>query len=295
MFMTGSVLVRYKQDRLVSLIRYLSSTMASMEKKEHLQHTATINRIPDLLDCKITKVEDISPTVKAVTVEAKNPNKINFKAGQWVDFFIPGEAQVGGFSMWNHPGQFHQTNNIELSIKESKWPPALWVHTKCKEGDNVQVRFGGEFYYPPDSVVSSQEPHNILLIGGGVGINPLLSIWLQAEHLHSTNNCVKPDKISLLYSAVSKDELIFRKLIDSTTERNNAFKSTYLTTRVKEDGCLNKRIDFEQVKSSYEDLVLDGGRTLVYLCGPPNMIRDMLRSLASLNVKKQDVYYELWY
>ena len=40
------------------------------------------------------------------------------------------------------------------------------------------LRFGEDFHYPPDSL---EEPHNILLIGGGVGINPLLSIWLQAR------------------------------------------------------------------------------------------------------------------
>jgi len=264
--------------------------MTNMEKKEHLEHTATRTRIPDLLDCKITRIENISPSVKVLSVEADNPNKINFKAGQWVDFFIPGEAQVGGFSMWNHPSQFEETNIIELAVKESKWPPAYWVHNKCKQGDSVQVRFGGDFYYPLNSL---KESHNILLIGGGVGINPLLSIWLQARYLHNSTNCAKPEKVSLLYSAVSKDELIFSDVIDSTTDSNSAFKATYFTTRSKDDNCINGRIDFEQVKSALKDM--KGGRTLIYLCGPPNMIRDMLRSLASLNVKKEDVFYELWY
>jgi len=285
-------IVRFKQDNFVSLIRNVSTTMTNLEKKEHLEHTANRTRIPDLLDCKVTRIEDISPTVKVLSVKANNPNTINFKAGQWVDFFIPGEDQVGGFSMWNHPAQFQQTNIIELAVKESKWPPAYWVHTKCKQDDSVQVRFGGDFYYPPDNL---KEPHNILLIGGGVGINPLLSIWLQARHLHSSDNSLKPDKVSLLYSAVNKDELIFSDVIDSTTNSNSAFKATYFTTRSNHDNCINGRIDFEQVKSSLEDMNVNNGRTLIYLCGPPNMIRDMLRSLASLHVKKGDVFYELWY
>ncbi len=39
------------------------------------------------------------------------------QAGQWVDFFIPGEAQVGGFSMWNHPQDFSDHDRIELAVK----------------------------------------------------------------------------------------------------------------------------------------------------------------------------------
>jgi len=276
-------------------IKRISTTTAKMEKKEHLDHTANVNRIPDLLDCRISKVQDISPTVRAMTLEAQNPKKINFKAGQWVDFFIPGEAQVGGFSMWNHPQDFSDHDRIELAVKKSKWPPAYWVHNKCKVDDKVQVRFGGDFYYPPGSIVENKEPHSILLIGGGVGINPLLSIWLHARHLHSTEQGHKPSKVSLLYSAVNQEELIFRDIIDSASKESSHFKSTYFTTRTKSENCSFGRIDFEQVKKAYEEVSTNDERTLVYLCGPPNMIRDMLRSLASLDVRKQDVFYELWY
>ena len=34
---------------------------------------------------------------------------------------------------------------------------------------------GGDFFYPPPSLPASQ-PHSVLLVAGGVGVNPLVSI-----------------------------------------------------------------------------------------------------------------------
>ena len=34
---------------------------------------------------------------------------------------------------------------------------------------------GGDFFYPPLSLPASQ-PHSVLLVAGGVGVNPLVSI-----------------------------------------------------------------------------------------------------------------------
>eukprot|EP00088_Acartia_fossae_P058560 TRINITY_DN6870_c0_g1_i1.p1 TRINITY_DN6870_c0_g1~~TRINITY_DN6870_c0_g1_i1.p1 ORF type:complete len:239 (+),score=-2.17 TRINITY_DN6870_c0_g1_i1:55-771(+) len=209
-----------------------TSLLLKMDKKEHLDHTANNFRIPDLLDCKISRIEDISPTIRTLSLHAENPRKINFKSGQWVDFFIPGERQVGGFSMWNDPQHFQDTNIIELAIKFSKWAPAYWVHTQCKEGDSVQARFGGDFHYPPINL-QPQEDHNILLIGGGVGINPLLSIWLHASQLYRANGQNTPKNVSLLYSAVSEEELIFRSNIEKTCHENKNFKVDFFTTRQK--------------------------------------------------------------
>jgi len=282
------------QRRFEASFRRIYTSVMKMDKKQHLEHTANMYRIPDMLDCKITKVGDISPTIKALTLKADNPKALTFKGGQWVDFFIPGEAQVGGFSMWNSPTDFSDTGNIELAVKFSKWPPAHWVHTQCKEGDNVQVRFGGEFFYPPRNI-SVGESHNILLIAGGVGINPLLSIWLHASSMYKANDKDKANSVHLLYSAVNQQELVFRDIIDTTCEETSQFKSTYFLTRTNEDSNMKMgRIKFEDVKEALSNF--EGkGRTLAYLCGPPNMIRDVSQMLKKLDVPKENVYFELWY
>ena len=46
-----------------------------------------------LLDAKITKITNLSPTVKGFTAHISKPAK--FRAGQWVDVFLPGVDMVG--------------------------------------------------------------------------------------------------------------------------------------------------------------------------------------------------------
>lgn len=72
-------------------------------------------------------------------------------------------------------------------------------------GSEVSVRVGGDFYYDPAAVSSNQ---CLLLIAGGVGINPLISILRHIADLQQQST-ESPTKAYLLYSAKSADELIF--------------------------------------------------------------------------------------
>ena len=65
----------------------------------------------------------------------------------------------------------------------------------------MTIRIGGDFFFDSSSV-SSETP--LLLLAGGVGINPLASIILEACQSRLSNSIV------LLYSAKSQDELLFK-------------------------------------------------------------------------------------
>lgn len=64
------------------------------------------------------------------------------RAGQWVDFYIPGIDKVGGFSMCSSPQQLKESGTLELAIKDSTWPPADWLHRKARVGDKVEMVVG---------------------------------------------------------------------------------------------------------------------------------------------------------
>lgn len=50
-----------------------------------------------------------------------------------VDFFIPGVAVVGGFSICSSPGLLEREGELELAVKRTTHPPAHWVHTQVCE------------------------------------------------------------------------------------------------------------------------------------------------------------------
>ena len=85
---------------------------------------------------------------------------------------------------------------------------------QCSGGEIVQIRVGGDFFYDPLSNKSEAEA-DLLLVGGGVGINPLVSILMEyvdllhSSHLHKENS-IKPGKVHLLYSGRTAEELVFK-------------------------------------------------------------------------------------
>lgn len=77
---------------------------------------------------------------------------------------------------------------------------------QCKEGDQVKIRVCGDFYFDPavDSDV------DLLLIAGGVGINPLYCMINEVTDLNKGDNSKRfTGRVMLLYSANTIEELIF--------------------------------------------------------------------------------------
>lgn len=50
-----------------------------------------------------------------------------------VDFFIPGVSVVGGFSICSSPRLLEQERMIELAVKHTNHPPALWIHNQVSK------------------------------------------------------------------------------------------------------------------------------------------------------------------
>ncbi|XP_073899950.1 oxidoreductase NAD-binding domain-containing protein 1 isoform X4 [Castor canadensis] len=198
--------------RLTS-VRHLSLTsiMKSERKTDHLERTASVVRREVVAAAKVCGVADESPSVKSLRLLVADKD-FSFKAGQWIDFFIPGVSVVGGFSICSSPRLLEQDRMIELAVKYANHPPALWIHNKCTLDSEVAVRVGGEFFFDPQP---ADAPRNLVLIAGGVGINPLLSILRHSADLHreraNKGSGYEIGTIKLFYSAKNTSELLFKK------------------------------------------------------------------------------------
>lgn len=313
----GCQLIRSHSSRLIIRPTHPPLVLRmSDHRKEHLQLTSDQYRDPGATPAKVVAMRQLSSTVAGLTlqVDQAQAKHLKFQAGQWLDFFIPGEEKVGGFSMCSSPSDLACGGTVELAIKYSTWAPAFWVHTQCKVGDEVTFRFGGDFYYPASGVSG---PHSLLLVAGGVGINPLYSIWLQAvdnsKHITTsssntttsssnkstssksgTSSNSSPTSVSLLYSAASPSELIFSDNINKTVEEMKHFSCKYFVTK---KGDKTKEVTGRICKEDLEkELEKNKGlRTICYLCGPPGMVDQMKRWLEELGVVKEDIKFELWW
>ncbi|XP_008329689.1 oxidoreductase NAD-binding domain-containing protein 1 [Cynoglossus semilaevis] len=272
--------------------------MSSKRKMDHLDRTASNSRQNAVYPGRICGIVNESEMVKRLRI-AVHPS-FSFKAGQWVDFFIPGVETVGGFSMCSCPGLLQREGVIELAVKSTTHPPANWIHTACAVGSEVDMRVGGDFFFDPSP---SDPPVDLLLVAGGVGINPLYSILLHTADLlrlqqTSSGQDSNVSSVHLCYSAKNSQELLFKSSITEVCQQfpdkvSCDFHVTQVNTDV--DPQLQSSINRGRVTEEELRTHVHPERTLCYLCGPPPMIEAISKTLLNLGLPKDRILFEKWW
>ncbi|XP_006823724.1 oxidoreductase NAD-binding domain-containing protein 1-like [Saccoglossus kowalevskii] len=265
---------------------------------DHLQRTSHNTRNPTVTSAVVTSIRQESETVKGLTLKIEDKD-FTFKAGQWVDFFIPGVDVFTGYSMCSSAKKLKDENLMDLAIKYSDYPPTEWVHKECQEGSEVSIRAGGDFYYDPQPTDSTTD---VLLIAGGVGINPLYSMFLHNADLHQrmkeNSDSYKPGKTTLLFSASNHSELIFKKSILELCKKTPNMNCQFFVTKEKHKDNFGSetsvgRINKSVLKMALEEMKID--KVKIYICGPASMIGDIESILHSLGVNPKQIAYEKWW
>ncbi|KFP78710.1 Oxidoreductase NAD-binding domain-containing protein 1, partial [Acanthisitta chloris] len=276
----------------------VNGTIKSKRKMDHLERTANNFRQEVITQAKVCGITNESETVKRLRLAVADKD-FTFKAGQWVDFFIPGVSIVGGFSICSSPGLLEREGILELAVKHNVHPPAHWIHTKCTLDSEVALRVGGDFFFDPQP---GDSPVNLVLIAGGVGINPLFSILLHIADLHAYHEegKGKGHKIltaKLYYSAKNTTELLFKKNILGLM---NAFPGKitccFHLTQQQSQICKELQPHVREGRISEKDLEKHiSDNTLWYICGPPPMTESISKLLSNMGVPRNCVFFEKWW
>jgi ferredoxin-NADP reductase len=232
-----------------------------------------------IFDAKVAAITPATPSIHALRLVIPDPG-FRFLPGQWVDLSIEidGATHTSGYSITTSP---IQQGMIELAIKASaRHPVARWVHEHARVGDRVRVSQGqGPFVYLPEM------SDNVVLIGGGVGITPMLSIFRHVRDAR-LSTCVH-----LVYSVSDSHEILFRDELETAARtHDNLYVSITVTQPDPSWNGLTGRID--PVKLHALDVPDD---TLYYLCGPKGMVEDMSTLLHDLGVPMNRTIFEKWW
>ena len=232
-----------------------------------------------IFDAQIAAITPATPSIHALRLTIPD-TRFRFLPGQWVDLSIDidGAAHTSGYSITTSPVHMGE---IELAIKASaRHPLSRWVHERARVGDRVRVTQGqGPFVYLPEM------SDNVVLIGGGVGITPLLSIF---RHVRDAG---LPTQTHLVYSVSESSEILFRDELEAAVRAHDNLHVSITVTKpdAKWHG-LTGRID--PVKLHALDVPDD---TLYYLCGPKGMVEDMSALLHDLGVPMNRIIFEKWW
>jgi len=232
-----------------------------------------------IFDAQIAAITPATPSIQVLRLAIPDAS-FRFLPGQWVDLSIEvdGVTHTSGYSIITSP--IHQ-GEIELAIKASaRHPVARWVHERARVGDRVRVSQGqGPFVYLPEM------SDNVVLIGGGVGVTPLLSIF---RHVR---DAALLTRVHLLYSVSDSREILFRDELDTAARtHDNLHVSITVTQPDARWNGLTGRVD--PVKLHALDVPDD---TLYYLCGPKGMVEDMSTLLHDLGVPMNRIIFEKWW
>lgn len=245
--------------------------------------------------------------------------------------------KAGGFTITSAPsaavpqwgsrpdGQVPQQAYLELAIQKSpNNPPAAWLWKPLPEIMNaeVKVRVGGSFVWPPAGIdVSSLR--KVVLVAGGVGINPLISILSAIANDRKEGKLPEGCEVTMLYSMKDPgpprdvEKMLFVERIAGLFAKGDA-RGTFrlFLTRPHdahqndgapnmEDGMVDchgfgvkfvsRRISLADIASAIGD---DKSSAVVYVCGVPAMTDEMVEKLVSddgLGMAREGVLFEKWW
>lgn len=151
---------------------------------------------------------------------------------------------------------------------------------QVNEGDIIEITA------PIGKFVLKEDSKPLVLIGGGIGITPMLSMAYEA--LDSDRD------IYLIYSVSNSDNHSFKEEIKELGNNNNRFKKILVYTRPTDKDLKNKefdllgRISLDWMQSN---LPVEAD---YYFCGPNLFMKAIYKNLISMNVQKENINYELF-
>lgn len=231
----------------------------------------------------VTEAVTITPSTVLVTLQHTGGHPMVFRPGQYaaIHGYVYGRPMpIRCFSIVSSPTQ---ADTLQFSMRVrgkfthamSRLQPGMPVH--------VQGPYGGFVMNPLDN-------KRIVMLAGGIGITPFMSMVRYAADTHS--NC----DIHLLYSAANQDDVPFAAELLELERQNLHFKVHFALGGEQLDhfpvgkatlGRIDPAMIEAQVGSVFGDI-----NTLFYLCGPPPFMRGMMQQLAKRDVSKSRMITE---
>ena len=171
-------------------------------------------------------------------------------------------------------------DRIEITVKrEDHGLVSRWLHDELKQGDEVEIEApNGTFYF------TGKDTESVVLIGGGVGIIPMMSA---ARYLIETG---WTGIIHLILGFRSPSDFIFQDEIAKLEARNPNLRVT--VTMSRPDGAAwngrNGQIDAALLAAAVPEIASHRA----HICGPPAMMDAVKSALIGLGMAEEQIKTE---
>ncbi|MEE8291472.1 MAG: FAD-binding oxidoreductase [Candidatus Tectomicrobia bacterium] len=231
---------------------------------------------------QIARIRQETPTVKSFLFTLPEM-ALSFLPGQWVDLYIDDPALgpdviVGGFSITSSP---LQQDGIELAVKKiPEGQASVYMHERVKVGDRLLIDGGyGDFCY------QEEMGEALVLIAGGIGITPLMSI------IRFVVEAGLDVPITVFYSAKTPSELVFRQELTTIAAQHDKIRCQFTVTRPDQEPWDERVGRIDRLMLAEQGVEQ---RARYYVCGPRGFAQDMQAMLTALGVATSRVKSEAW-
>ncbi|NNL16977.1 MAG: 2Fe-2S iron-sulfur cluster binding domain-containing protein [Flavobacteriaceae bacterium] len=217
------------------------------------------------LNVKIARIEEVAMNIKTYFLEPTEGKVLpKFSAGSHIDLELPSGIKRS-YSLVNPPFEQHQYQ-IAVKKEENGKGGSKELHEKVGIGDILKISI------PKNNFVLYEKPKRFILIAGGIGITPLISMAHRLEEL---------DK-HFEFHICAKDE----KEIPFTYELKNWSFAPMVELHLDKNG--KPTIDLSAILSKPDS------ETLIYVCGPKVFNDWILSSAVDMGWEKNQLKQELF-
>lgn len=230
---------------------------------------------------RIKAIFDEAPNVKTFRLMEPNLDSIpfTFLPGQYatVTSEINGEKVRRSYTISSSPTQ---RDYIELTVKREQYGlESRHLHDHAIAGDLLEISApAGNFFF------TGKEANGIVLIAGGVGITPMMSV------LRYLTDRSYPKDIHLLYAVNSPSSIIFREEYDYLRRRHPNVQVDIIVAATEGAPWAGSvgLITSDFIIKKIPDIALHR----IHLCGPPPMMDAVKKALLQLKVPSEQVKTE---
>jgi ferredoxin-NADP reductase len=216
-----------------------------------------------------------TPDIK--TIRLARPQGFEFEAGQFiaVRIRVDGKDCSRCYSISSAPDV---AGYLEISVKR-QGSVSNALHATARPGALLSIRSpNGAFKYP------SGDDRPIVLLAGGVGITPLMSMLRHAIQTEPSR------PITLLYSARSEADFAFRDELAALARRHPQVRVLLASSRSSSPEIYPGRIDAELIRTTVPEVA----HSVCFTCGPASMIDQVKALLAGLGVPAPQIHHEVF-
>ncbi len=273
-------------DGLVLLCQARARSDLTIETFEmRTPEQAIIKRLP----ARIERAVPLSHDVMGLYLRLPVAEEFSFEAGQYIDIMLPG-GRRRSFSIASPP---HDSRLLELHVRRvaggeftdrlfapERRPPLLTIEGPL-----------GQFVYKADPTATGEAAPRMLMIGGGTGIAPLLSMLR-----HMVEKRIDRD-ISVYWGVRSERDLYAHSALEELVRRAARIRYTPVLSEPSPDwaglrGWVHDAAlrDIAPTETAPADFNLNGYE--VYAAGPPAMIEAVQRDCRSRGVEAGRLFFD---